>query len=203
MVRACLLALCLLCLSTGLAAAAGPRVVSVAHDATWPPMEFLDFLAYRGQEATLISLPNMSDKNYFYPAQVVGITQKSENKDIALDFLNTLTSESVLQTRINEYIPLSQSALEYNLRPVDRGSFVDYSEYGTDNTPIPLVFIDAALKEKILGFAHTLNTPVSTEYDFQFLTMLYEETLPYINGEISAAQAVQALISRTNIYLSE
>ena len=42
MLRACLLALCLFCLSVCSAVAAEPRVVVVAHDATWPPMEFID-----------------------------------------------------------------------------------------------------------------------------------------------------------------
>jgi polar amino acid transport system substrate-binding protein len=41
MLRACLLALCLFCLSVSAAAAAETKLV-VAHDATWPPMEFMD-----------------------------------------------------------------------------------------------------------------------------------------------------------------
>ena len=40
MFRACLIAL-LLCLTGGVAMAE-ERVVVVAHDATWPPMEFMD-----------------------------------------------------------------------------------------------------------------------------------------------------------------
>jgi ABC-type amino acid transport/signal transduction systems, periplasmic component/domain len=40
MLRACLVALCLFCFST-IAGAAETKVV-VAHDATWPPMEFMD-----------------------------------------------------------------------------------------------------------------------------------------------------------------
>lgn len=40
MFRTCLLALCLVCMSTTVALAA-PKFV-VAHDATWPPMEFMD-----------------------------------------------------------------------------------------------------------------------------------------------------------------
>lgn len=42
MLRACLLALCLLCLSVSSAMASELKVVVVAHDATWPPMEFMD-----------------------------------------------------------------------------------------------------------------------------------------------------------------
>ena len=41
MFRACFSALCLLCLLCS-SAMAGQRVVTVAHDATWPPMEFMD-----------------------------------------------------------------------------------------------------------------------------------------------------------------
>lgn len=41
MFRTCLLALCLLCLSAAIALAQSPKFV-VAHDATWPPMEFMD-----------------------------------------------------------------------------------------------------------------------------------------------------------------
>lgn len=41
MLRSCLLALCALCLGAAIASAAGKTIV-VAHDATWPPMEFMD-----------------------------------------------------------------------------------------------------------------------------------------------------------------
>ena len=41
MFRACMIALCMLCLSGSIAMAAEAPVV-VAHDATWPPMEFMD-----------------------------------------------------------------------------------------------------------------------------------------------------------------
>lgn len=41
MIRSCLVALVLLCLSTSVALAAETKL-TVAHDATWPPMEFID-----------------------------------------------------------------------------------------------------------------------------------------------------------------
>ena len=41
MLRSCCLALCMLCLGATIASAAGKTIV-VAHDATWPPMEFMD-----------------------------------------------------------------------------------------------------------------------------------------------------------------
>lgn len=158
----------------------------------------------RKQEPGCIPLPNQSGKKVFLPQQIVGVSQETQQKDIVLDFLDTLLGADAQKADMSySGYPVDAAVLDEMLSPVEQseeGSFYASSAV-IDGYAFEMKPLDEESSKIVKGVVYSLDTPSVVDYTLQGLVT--EGMKPYLMGQQSLDDMIAALTARTKAYLAE
>lgn len=138
-----------------------------------------------------------SEKKFYKPESLVGINSKSKNTENAKKFIEFL------------YQDKTQEIKNYDGYPVNRTAFLKAQETPSDSMMSDLNMGRStpyrwASKDEFKAFnqlVESLDTPVFTNRIV--VDMIYENTEKYINGSGTVEEAMDQIMQKLNLYLSE
>lgn len=150
------------------------------------------------------SLMQGQAKDVYVPECVLGVNAASPLADRALEFVRTALSEKVQRTDFSDGYPVHLKALEdgaaYPYKEGDDGMQIQIYEGGEERWLQVLWPDEAFMKERVAQFSQ-LSTPSSA--DTVLFEMIVDETRGFFEGTQSLDAAVEAVVQRTQAYLSE
>lgn len=141
-------------------------------------------------------------QNVFIPTQIVGVSAKSSRPEDAKEFVKFLLSSEAQQIDQGSGIPVNTTAFDaLCTQDKDSGGGVAMFDEDGGSVYLQIIWPDeaefAALKEKI----SQLSTP-SLE-DSVISSTVAEEGKPYLEGTADVKTAVDNIMKKVNLYLSE
>lgn len=156
------------------------------------------------RENTGFSLMQGQAKDVYVPECILGVNAASPLADRALEFVETALSEKVQRTDFSDGYPVHLQALEagaaYPYKEGDDGMQIQIYEGGEERWLQVLWPDEAFMKERVAQFSQ-LFTPSSA--DTVLFEMIVDETRGFFAGTQSLDAAVEAVVQRTQAYLSE
>ena len=152
--------------------------------------------------AELLNAKVVSVENAFYPKMVIGINSQSEHIETAKDFVRFALSEAVQNTDTYEGFPVNAKSLE-NQAMADRSMAEAYTTYDIDGSSV-----EFAIKSYSEETAQQLveickNANLCLKEDTQIATSLTESLQPYLNGQATVEEALDAVEGSLRMYLAE
>ena len=137
----------------------------------------------------------------FVPALTLGVNKGSENTETATAFVTCALGEATQGSAFDGSagFPVNAAALEAMLREDAAPQYT--SAVSAGDISWSSEWLDQAQCDRLRGIIDELQTPVVV--DFTLYQMLVDETTPFFEGDIDAAQAAQNLCDRANAYLAE
>ena len=165
----------------------------------WGPYFWLCDEELHGKTVSSMKYPvhwpsSLSENEYYASSveQILSINNRSENKELALEFIRYMLSDEVQSSGYLVYTPVNRYAFE---QQVDEG-FMLYYRGGGER-----LFEDDSVKERILEKADQA-TIVQVE-NKQILAILSEVASEYFNGKITVEEAAKQMSQRVSLYLNE
>lgn len=150
-------------------------------------------------------LPGQQE-NVFIPFGLVGISSMAKNPESAQDFVKYLFSKEAQSQALRGGFPLNRSALEEVLNQMEPGTETNESLYIENNATgvsveVNISWMSGEVLEQFLGYAEKLNTAADNDTILrEAVTAKLQECL---NGNISAEDAVNAVMQTVNLYMAE
>lgn len=144
-------------------------------------------------------LEQRSVNRMFIPGGLVGLNSKSKESDIASKFISFLFGTKVQDTNVFDGFPVNSKSLKEWTAKKDSNTSIAV----TDDNGEMLSALWPAEEDRntILNIAEEVNQPINTNYILN--TLLIEEVLPFLKGEIDEGQAMTAVKAKVNTYLAE
>lgn len=157
--------------------------------------------SYQPENATNCFMPmpgQMEDtKKFFIPSAIMGISTKSEQPELAEDFVKTALSKEVQKYVLNDGMPVNAEAVETMYAVMDAFS----SEDAPDGDSYAVEYPSVEAQKALVEFVGTFDTPVIADEDYYKIAV--EESQAFFAGEATAEEAAAAFTSRAKAYLSE
>ncbi len=135
----------------------------------------------------------------FIPGGLVGLNSKSKESDIARQFISFLFGAKVQDTNVFDGFPVNSKSLkEWTAKKDSNISIAVTDENGNMLSALWPAEED---RNTILNLAQEVNQPINTNYILN--SLIIEEVLPFLKGEIDESQAMTAVKSKVNTYLAE
>ncbi len=156
------------------------------------------------RDGVCLPMPGQA-QSLFVPQTVLGVNARSAKQEQALELIEAILSEPVQQMDFEDGYPVNAAAFEKSWHS-------PYSEIGVAYTfsgetadgqsyELSVSWPDEAFMQRQAGWIRELSVP--SEEDTVLLEMLISETKGFFAGEKTAQQAADAVIKRTEAYLSE
>ena len=145
------------------------------------------------------SLPYSSLNNTFLPSGIIGLNKASKNPETAKAFLEFLFTEEVQSANLYDGLPVNSSALKKWTDEVNDDIIVGYSDQ--EGNEFSAVWPDKKDRDNLYQIAMQVNKPINMNQ--QLNDILKEQILSFLKGDIGLAEAVNAVKSKVNTYLSE
>lgn len=146
----------------------------------------------------------MSANGQYIPTGIIGVNSATEEIEKAKDFVRCILSEQEQEKDLGDGMPVNIRALEsYCSKDTVNSNISAGSFFILDGEEIETGFYWPS-KEGIAQFtdmAETLETPLNI--DRVLREMILSEIKPYFEGSVTAQQAVDAVLTKVNTYLSE
>ena len=175
----------------------------------------LDSLSYEfsysgGKDATWTFMPKLKDfgGEIFMPQTTIGISAKTKNKELALEFVKMIMSGelenmenymwgfSVVKSQQEKAI---QRLLEQYKQQEEMGG--SHKMYIDDKTSIDMIMLTEQQMRDIVNRMDECTVPI--QFDQTLSEFLNEEINPFLYGRKSAKEAAEALQRRAAAYLAE
>ena len=164
--------------------------------------------AYAGigtmRDGVCLPMPGQAESLYV-PQTILGINAHSERQEQALSLLEAILSEAVQRMDFEDGYPVNAAAFEQSWHNPYREGAGAYSFSGetADGQPYDLdvAWPDEDFMLRQADWIRALSVPA--EEDAVLLDMLLSETKGFFAGKQTAQEAAEALIGRTETYLSE
>lgn len=150
------------------------------------------------ENSTVAPLSGQSS-NVFVPHGIVGINNASKQKELAVQFVQSLFGESVQDTDLNDGFSVNASSLEKNIKKEKNTMLALVSKEGGE--PISASWPSEENLHKVIDLMKTLTTPSTV--DTVLLEMIQNECDAFFAGEKTAEQTAAAIAERTQAYLAE
>lgn len=137
----------------------------------------------------------------FVPALTLGVNKGTANPEAAAAFVACALDEATQDSAFDGAagFPVNAAALEAMLREDAAPQYTTAGGFGEIYWSSE--WLDQAQCGRLRGIIGELQTPVVV--DFTLYQMLVEESAPFFQGGIDAAQAAQNVCARANAYLAE
>ncbi len=156
------------------------------------------------REDVHFSLMQGQSKDVYVPKCILGVNAASPLAEEGLEFVRTALSEKVQRSDFSDGYPIQLQALEagaaYPYKEGDDGMQIQIYEDGEERWIQVLWPDEAFMKERVAQFSQ-LSTPASE--DNVLFEMILDETRDFFAGTQSLDAAVEAVVQRTQAYLSE
>lgn len=136
------------------------------------------------------------EKKYFEPSTVVGINSKTANVTNAKKFLSYLLSEESQKVDIVGGFPLNKKAFDVEMKAKDLPG-----EIGLVSSGVKMVSTSEKQLADFKAMIEQLKTPIFE--NSIILDAVLEKTDKCLNDEMSVEDAVNSIIAKINLYLSE
>ena len=142
--------------------------------------------------------------NVFRPLCEMGICASSEHKDEAAEFIKTMLSGEVQQTKTDEGLPVNKASLEKMLSEYDSANMV-LSAMIVDDNGVERNFnvhsTDEAERAALDAYISSADTPVRC--DKQTENAVTEAGVSCLNGDISVDEAVEKIKTELELKMKE
>lgn len=143
-------------------------------------------------------------KKVFLPYLTAGVSSKSENKELAADFLKALLQEEI-QSSITGAFPVNKKGFEGTLKNPygeEGGAELAVSGEGSDDMfTMSLLWPDEEQLEELRQMLEAADTPSLT--DETIWNVVKEQGEKYLEGSQELEEAVNNIMQKVNLYLAE
>lgn len=138
-------------------------------------------------------------QNIFIPSTLLSVNAQTDQKELALSFIEFTLSEQVLTQNFYNGMPVSKQAfLNWEEKTKEKEY---YSFYGTGEINLQIQYPTEEFCNDISDQLQALS--VRSQADNTILSILLEETKSYFNDKTTLEHAVQIIVDKINTYLSE
>ncbi len=135
----------------------------------------------------------------FIPTGVIGLNSGSKESDIAKKFISFLFSKNVQDADVYDGFPVNAKSMNGWIEKEKNDISVAVSD--EDGNMISAEWPIKEEREAILRIAQNVKEPIETNQIL--ITMIIDEVLPYLKGDIDENQAAAAVKAKVNTYLAE
>ena len=167
-----------------------------------------------GGDITFIGYPNKDKEgSYFNMTTPIGISAKSEYKDVAWEFVRTFMTKKyqAVNERWNMNTPTRQDCLDMMIKAyTTTESYTD--EFGQEIAPVDSgysyddweVEIGPSTQEEAELFTDLINSTHKVGgYDYKIMEIIQEEAKAYFAGDKSVDEVVDIIQNRVSTYVNE
>ncbi|MDF2872631.1 MAG: hypothetical protein K0R05_4206 [Anaerocolumna sp.] len=140
-----------------------------------------------------------SINNTFLPSGIIGLNKSGKNTETAKAFLKFLFTEEVQTANLYDGLPVNNSSLKKWTDEVNKDIIVGLSD--DEGNEFTAEWPDKKDRDNLFQIAQEVNTPI--DMNQQLNDILKEQILSFLNGDIGLEEAVTAVKSKVNTYLSE
>lgn len=140
-----------------------------------------------------------SVNNSFISQGKIGLNNNSKNTEISKEFIQFLYSLEVQKSNVYDGFPVNNDALEQWIK--EENDDVMYGASDEEGNKITAGWPEKEEREGLYEIAKSLDQPI--EINQVLDAMIIEQVLPYFQGDIDIGQAVAAVKTKVNTYLSE
>lgn len=151
---------------------------------------------------------NGQTKDAFIPQKIVGLSAKSSEKEAAEKFISYLFSEEGQRVGTSSGLPVRKTVYEdvsYWMGNAKEGDVTSvtssYNNQTGEGVDLSIVQPGESVIKEMQELGKTLTTPVKENR--LILSSVLDAGASYLQGEISAEEAVEKAASQVNLYLSE
>lgn len=137
--------------------------------------------------------------NTFLPVGIIGLNKASKNTEAAKAFLEFLFTEEVQSANLYDGLPVNSSSLKKWTDEVNEDIIVGFSDQ--EGNEFSAVWPDKKDRDNLYQIARQVNRPIHMNQ--QLNEILKEQILSFLKGDIGLEEAVNAVKSKVNTYLSE
>lgn len=156
---------------------------------------------FNGENITMVGFPS-DDKNgqIIYAATELGISEKSENKDVAWEFIKFYLSEDFQKT-INNAWPININALQDKAqKAMERGNSEDsIVEFNGENVNIGSMTQEEV--DTVMDYLKSQNKILRS--NTSVINIIQEEAKAYFNDEKTVEDTMELIQNRVQTYVSE
>lgn len=134
----------------------------------------------------------------YFPKAIAGVNQKTENPELAKEFVRQLFSTEVQKEELFDGFPVGIQAQKLNCAS-DKNSFSISSGYG--DYSISGSWPKEEKRKEIYKLIESVSVPV--QVDETIMNMIVSEAMDYLNGRESAEQAADAILRQVMLYQAE
>ncbi len=174
----------------------------------------LDYLMCKemfGEDITCIGFPSGDGGvSFLTPDVALGISTKSEHKDGAWEFVKSFLADDFQTEYLNWAMPVSRVALEERFEQdmSPEYEFVDGERVESPKLVFGVGGVDievyAATQEDIDAVLELLEgADTVSNYDSDIFRIIYEESMPYFEGQKSVDEVAEVIQSRVEVYVNE
>ena len=135
----------------------------------------------------------------YLPKGLVGLNSTSKETEIAKEFIQSLFAEEVQNSNLYDGLPVNATSIKKWFSEDNPNIMISYG-YGADDS-ITATWPSAKERDGFLKVVLEVKHPI--EANDTLYNMIVENALPFLKGDQDINQAVTAIKSKVNTYLSE
>jgi len=139
----------------------------------------------------------------FFPTQIVGVNDASQNKELAKSFIKTLLSYEIQSIQLFDGFPVNSEAFEGWRTYRDDDSIVGFAYIEEDGSQrhVTAEWPTGEQQDEIFALQKEMVTPVLN--DRVLMEMIMDEAEAYFAGTTDAAGTAEKITNRAKLYLAE
>ncbi|WMJ89940.1 ABC transporter substrate-binding protein [Anaerocolumna sp. MB42-C2] len=135
----------------------------------------------------------------FIPSGMVGLNNGSKESDIAKKFISFLFNKEVQDADVYDGFPVNAKSMNGWIEKENDGISIAVSD--KDGNMLSADWPTKEERESIKKIAQSVKEPIETNQIL--ITMIIDEVLPFLKGDIDENQATAAVKAKVNTYLAE
>jgi ABC-type glycerol-3-phosphate transport system substrate-binding protein len=140
-----------------------------------------------------------SINNTFLPSGIIGLNKASKNTETAKAFLKFLFTDEVQSTNLYDGLPVNRASLKKWTDEENEDLLYGLSD--AEGNEFTAGWPDKKDRDNLFQIAQEVDRPINMNQ--QLNDVLKEQILSFLNGDIGLNEAVTAVKSKVNTYLSE